>query len=213
MTLRNIDGSVYKLAGPNPAMKSQNLWDGYTIHNMVWDGEKAKDESQIVPISSPLDGKESFFDALDRAKQEMLNTPKAEIKIVETDSKIVDKKPEIKIVETNPEPKIVEDSTNEIEKTFIHVLPARIREKKDSLYGDVYKTIQYDKPTSFEGVIISYEDITFQVWTNTIKLGIGSILYPKFGTKRWWRVQDVQDKANGWIMTCVPSDEQPSFDV
>ena len=213
MTLRNSDGSVYKLAGPNPAMKSQNLWDGYAVHNMVWNGENAKDESKVVPISSPLDGKETFFDALDRAKQEMLNTPKPEIKIVETDSKIVDKKPEIKIVETNPEPKIVEDSTNEIEKTFIHVLPARIREKKDSLYGDVYRTIQYDKPTSFEGVIISYEDITFQVWTNTIKLGIGSILYPKFGTKRWWRVQDVQDKANGWIMTCVPSDEQPSFDV
>lgn len=212
MTLRNSDGSVYKLAGPNPAMKSQNLWDGYTVHNMNWDGEKAKDESQIVPISSALDGKESFFDALDRAKQEMLENKKPEIKIVETECKKVETKPEIKIVDTKPESKPV-DNLNGIEKTFIHVLPATIREKKDSLYGDVYKTIQYDKPTSFEGVIISLEDLTFQVWTNTIKLGNGSILFPKYGTKRWWRVQDVQEKAGGWLISCIPSDEQPSFDV
>ena len=212
MTLRNKDGTVYKLAAPNPVMKSQNLWEGYTLHNMAWDPEKAEDNSVVNPISTGLSGRESFFESLDRAKQEMLEAlPKPEIKVVEVN------KPEIKVVETKPEktpaPTKTLETDSSIEKTFIHALPARIRERKDSLYDDVYQTIQYDKPTSFEGVILSFEDLVFEVWTNSIQLGVGSIIYPKNNSKRWWRVQKTIAKSGGWIMFCIPSDEQPSFDL
>lgn len=213
--LRNKDGTVYKLAGPNPVMESQNLWNGYTLHNMAWEEEKAKDNAQINPISSGIQVKDNFFEALDRAKKEMEAQPKQEIKVVETklpESKIVEKN-EIKVVESkdNTTPKN-QSKSDDVEKTFIHVLPAKIKEKKDSLYGDTYRTIQYGEPTSFEGVILSFEDLMIEVWTNSIQLEVGSIIYPKNNTKRWWKVQSTEPKANGWVVYAVPSNEQPSFE-
>lgn len=223
MTLRNKDGSVYKLVGPNPVMKTQNLWGEYTLHNMEYDGEKASDDSKINPVSSDLAIKDSFINDLERTKQE--------IKIVETKPWPEEKpeiKPEIKVVETkseeplvdrnsfvqpDPEKKEISEISHDIEKIFIHVLPANIREKKDSLYGDTYRTIQYDKPTSFEGVILTQEDLLFEVWTDVANINIGSILYPKTNFKRWWRVQEKQIKGSGWILSAVPSNEQPSFNL
>lgn len=217
MTLRNKDGSVYKLVGPNPAMKSQNFWDEYVLHNMAFDEEKAKDNTQINPIQSGMQGKESFFDALDRAKKEVETQPRQEIKVVETktpESKAVEKTNEIKAVETKqPAVNQIDNKSDNIQKTFIHVLPAKIKEKHDSLYGDVYKIIQYESPTSFEGVILSFEDLEIKLWTNTINLQAGSILYPKNGTKRWWKVQSTEEKANGWLIYGIPSSEQPSFEL
>ena len=37
MVIKNKDGSEYKLRGPNPIMKNQNLWDNFQIHNMNFD--------------------------------------------------------------------------------------------------------------------------------------------------------------------------------
>jgi len=42
---------------------------------------------------------------------------------------------------------------------------------------------------------------------------VGSILYPKTGYKRWWRVQDKTQKGGGWVLVAAPSDHQPSFDL
>lgn len=222
MTLRNKDGSVYKLVGPNPVMKTQNLWGEYTLHNMEYDTEKASDETKINPISSDLGIRDSFISDLERTKQD--------IKIVETKpwpEKQPEIKPEIKVVENKPndEPLVdrstivqpdpdkqeISEKSHDIEKIFIHVLPATIREKKDSLYGDTYRTIQYEKPTSFEGVILTQEDLLFEVWTDVANINVGSILYPKTNFKRWWRVQEKQLKGTGWILSAVPSNEQPSF--
>lgn len=187
MVLKNKDGSVYRLAGPNPLMNSQNLWnDQIAIHNMQWDSQKVADATEPQEYEAP----ETFLSSLEKSKDEI---------------------PVEKTPEKPPEIKRQELQNSDIEKVFIHCLPATIREKKDALYGDSYKTIKYSNPTSFEGVILNQEDLVISIWTDADIVGIGSILYPKTNCKNWWRVQDKQEKKNGWILTGVLSDYQPAF--
>lgn len=195
MALRNKDGTLYKLEGPNPVMKDQKIWGDYTVHNMKWESEKKADTTPKVEIPK----KETFIEELERTKEVIPEVIQEEIKIVETVPEVV----EIK--------EIVKDE-NEIEKSFIYCLPAFIKEKKDTLYNETYKTIQYGSPTSFEGVIISQTDLSIQIWTNVNGINEGSILYPKTNFKRWWRVQNKENKTGGWIIDGVISDFQPSFD-
>ena len=142
MTLRNKDGSLYKLAAPNPVMKTKETWEGFTVHNMQWDGETAKDTNQVTPLTSDFDVRDTFLSALDKAK--------AEIKLSEAKTEStppqVERKP---VVQPDLQREELRASTDSgIEKTFIHCLPAVLRTRKDSLYGDSYTTVQYGKPTS-----------------------------------------------------------------
>lgn len=206
MTLRNKDGTIYKLVGPNPAMKDQNLWDEFKVHNMQWEDEKAEDTNKVNPIASDFDVRDTFLSALDKAK--------SDIKVVETKPEIpepvIERKP---LIQPDLQREEAEAAQEDIQKVFIHVLPAYLRERRDALYGDSYKTIQYGRPTSFEGVILQQTDLLIEVWTDTDKISAGSILYPKTGYKRWWRVQDKTQKGGGWVLVAVPSDHQPSFDL
>lgn len=203
MTLYNKDGSVYKLSGPNPAMKDQKIWGDFVTHNMEWKPQVAEDNTVVKPHESDFFVKESFLDALEAAKQE--------IKVTETSNTPV-QKPEIRtpVVRHDPENDVADPE--QIQKTFIHCLPAQIQERRDALYGEVYKTVKYGSPISFEAVIVAHTDFTFELWTDTDKINRGSILYPKTGYKRWWRVQEKTPKESGWLLKAIPSDYQPSFD-
>jgi hypothetical protein len=197
MALKNKDGSVYRLRGPNPVMKSQELWTGFVTHNMKWEGEKAEDTNRISPIISDFEVRDTFLSALDKARDEI---------------KVVEKPPERKPI-VQADTKKVEEEKNTIEKIFIHCLPANIKERKDFLYGETYKTIQYGKPTSFEGVILDQQDLSMEIWTDYAEVSIESVLYPKTGYRRWWKVQDKTQKGGGWVLMLSPSSYQPSFDL
>lgn len=206
MVLKNKDGTVYRLDGPNPTMKTQETWSEFEIHNMKWDEEKSKDINQILPIKSDLHVKDTFLSALDEAKED-IKISENEVEDVQISDEIERKsvvKPDLH------KEKIKEKS--DIEKTFIHCLPAFLKEKRDDLYDEAYISIEYGNPTSFEGVILSQEDLFIEIWTDVDKINKGSILYPKTGYKRWWRVQNKREKKSGWIITATPSDIQPSFD-
>lgn len=206
MTLRNKDGTLYKLATPNPVMKTQEIWEGFQVHNMQWDGEKVKDINQVNPISSDFDVRETFLSALDKAKEDA----KVETKL-DSDNLYPERKPIVQPDLQKEEIRASTDST--IEKTYIHCLPALLRNRQDSLYGDSYTTVQYGKPTSFEGVILNQQDLFIEIWTDTNSINNGSILFPKQGYKRWWRVQEKVEKGGGWVLSATPSDFQPSFDL
>lgn len=201
MTLKNKDGTPYRLVKPNPIMKTQEIWEEYKIHNMQWEGVKSADTNQFNPIASDFNVQETFLSALDNAK--------AEIKIVETKADTQPKK--VEKVEKPKESNSLKDVT--IEKTFIHCLPATLRTRKDTLYDDSYTTIQYSDPISFEGVILKQQDLFVEIWTDVDSINAGSILFPKQGYKRWWRVQNKIQKGGGWILSASPSDYQPSFDL
>ena len=195
MVLKNKDGTPYRLQKPNPVMKNQSLWTGekFALHNMNWAVEIKSEENHVEPIHSDLNIKDDFVAELSETKKEP--EPVFERKtVVLEDAK-----------------RIEEEKKPDINKTFIHVLPAIMQTKIDDLYGDVIKTIKYESPTSFEGVVIQSDDLSFHVWTDSDNFGEGSVLFPKTNTKRWWRIKSKEKKADGVIIKCIPSDYQPSF--
>lgn len=205
MTLYNKSGTVYKLSGPNPVMKDQKMWGDFITHNMTWKPEFSEADAVVQPINSNFYVKESFLDELEAAKEE--------IKVVETRQPETQMEFHKSVIIADTENNPIPASKEEIEKTFIYCLPAQIRERQDVLYGDSYQTIKYGEPTSFEAVVIAQNDFSFEIWTDFNKIEKGSILYPKTGFKRWWRVQKKSQKAEGWLLKSIPSDYQPSFDL
>lgn len=194
MPLRTKEGHIYKLAGPNPVMREQKLWGDYVVHNMKWKSENAVDETEVSPIQSDFQVKEDFVSELARTKPD-------ETRVIE--------QPLTEKVEVKQEKKDL-SSVSGIEKTFIHCLPMVLTTKVDPVYGDKHQSLSPEKPFSFEGVLIEESDFHIQYWAS-IKVEPGSVLYPKSMSKRWWRVQEVEPKAGGWLLTAMPSDFQPYF--
>ena len=159
MPIKNRDGTIYKLRGPNPAMEVQDKWNEYVVHNMKFRGTTITDERFEEP---PAEIEQNDFAAeLAETKMEMeLPVPPVE-----------QPKPE----QFKPEPTLPKG----VERVDVHCLPALLRERKDSLYGDKYQTTQYGSPFVFEAVIFKEEDLFIKMWTNAQAVGRGSILYPK----------------------------------
>jgi hypothetical protein len=202
MTLYNKDGTVYKLDGPNPVMKNQDVWSDFTIHNMNWKSEVQPDKGAKLPRPQKKEVKtqsESFVEELESTKvtkqPDQEQVPKEEERVVESEPIDYDKS-------------VISE---EIVKTFIHCLPATTIEKKDSLYGDVSSRVQYNNKTSFEAVILNQTDMSIEMWSEVV-FQKGSILYPKNGDKRWWRIQNYYPKLGGHVIQAVPSLEQPYFE-
>lgn len=212
MALKNKDGSVYRLATPNPIMKTQTLWgnEQFTLHNMKWTSEKYQDTIQIKTVQQEPK-EETFISDLEESKSQsgsrVIETNVSPKEIQKQESKVYERKTEVH----EDKQRIEENIKSEIEKVFIYLLPANIRTKRDDLYGDIVKTVEYGKPTSFEAVELEQQDFYFKIWTD-IDISLGSILYPKTNFKRWWKVKDKEKKADGWILTSMPSDYQPSFE-
>lgn len=196
MTLYNKDGTVYKLNGPNPLMKAQDFWEDFSTHNMNWKPEIHKDDkkNEIKENKKTIPDypENSFIKELELSKEEELPT----------------QEPKIEVKSKNCS---VDNENLHIEKTFIYCLPSFFREKKDALYDDISVRIQYKEKTSFEAVIIKQNDMKIEMWSEVL-FNEGSILYPKNGDKRWWKLQNSYPKLGGYIIQAVPSQEQPHFE-
>ena len=188
MAIKNKDGSTFKLRSPNPVMKNQKVWQDYKVHNLKFSSEINEDHTELNPVISDFSDKD-FVAELEISKP-----------IVEEITKTL----------VIPD-KDREEKKQPVQKTIMHCLPAIVRDHKDPLYGEKYKTIHYNKPFTFEGVIIENNDINFRFWAMVPQLAIGSVVYPKTQEKRWWRVIDRSEKNGGWIVEAVPSDYQPTF--
>lgn len=194
MVIKNSDGSVFKLNGPNPVMKNQKTWNGFILHNMDWNpyvyGEEKIQQSEK---SSVDEYKDSFLDELEK------NPP---VKPKEPENKVV---PPV-VRETNPKPKI------KIPTILCSCLPAKEEKKTDFLYDEIYKSVSYDEPFVLEIVITEETDVSFECWTTVDRVDVGSILYPKNKMKRWWKVTGKEFKTGGYLLKCTISQYQPSFE-
>jgi len=210
MALYNKDGTVYKLEGPNPVMKDQQFWSDYTVHNMNWKKEIHKDQKAKVVFPPKKEVKtqsESFVEELEASRVE-------EQKLQQTPDLVhpepAPAQPTSVVV---PKQEVLHElaGEEEITKTFIHCLPAVIVQKKDSLYGDVSSRVQYKNKTSFEAVILNQTDMSIEMWSQAV-FEKGSILYPKNGDKRWWKIHNYYPKLGGHVIQAVPSQDQPYFE-
>lgn len=203
MVIKNLDGSEYKLKGPNPIMKTQNLWDEFEIHNMNFEEiiDKFKNENKKTTILN-LNKDEIIIEDLKKSENTLKNEQLTE--------EIVEQPIENQIVEEELLEK-EENNNFEINKTTIHCLPANVSIKEDYLYGDVKKIVKYNEKFKFDAVLLEISDFQISFWTN-LKLSNESIIYPKNSDKRWWKITGSEPKFNGNIYYGKISDITPNFE-
>lgn len=203
MTIKNKDGSVYKLNGPNPVMKKQEVWDekeGFKLHNCSWGKEVVTDD---LPKVEPME--------TDFTIRESPSEPKKEMEIKVVDRQKEEEVPEIRVVERQQptEPKMRVKQLHD--KIIFHCMQAINVRVQDDFYGETRPKIGYDKTFSFEAVIASENDINMVFWTN-IQIATQSIVYPQNGEKRWWEVVEVQERGGGYLHITIPTTVNPSFE-
>ncbi len=191
MPIKNKDGSTYTLRGPNPLMKNQERWDKAKIvfHNMKWGGTTLADDTVVDTFKTDL---------IIPVNPEPTPEPEPEPEVLPDPPPPVAEKPR-------------ETETISVPKVTFKCQPATLRERKDPLYGDVTKTIQYGEPFSFEGIVVKNEYLSFQFWTTVSQITEGAIVFPQNQDRRWWRVMQKAPKTGGWLYDCVISDKQFSF--
>ena len=214
MVIKNKNGSEYRLKGPNPIMKNQNLWDNFEIHNMNFDEtidhfKKTTNKTVLLNLNKYEITIEDKSPKIKEAKQEIKQEVKEEIKQEVKEEIKQEFKEEIK-QEFKEEIK-QEVKNSQIKKTIIHCLPANVSIKEDSLYGDVKKIIKYGEKFTFDAVLLEITDFQISFWTN-IKIENESIIYPKNSDKRWWKIINSEVKFDGNIFHAKISSITPNFE-
>ena len=94
---------------------------------------------------------------------------------------------------------------------LFYCLPATTVDSHDPLYSENRVSVSYGEQFTFEAVVTSSTDLAFQLWT-TKKIGRNSIIFQP-QARRWWKVEEVTQSTDGFIISCVPSSIQPSFTI
>tara|TARA_Y100000034_G_scaffold136019_1_gene210303 strand:+ start:1849 stop:2499 length:651 start_codon:yes stop_codon:yes gene_type:complete len=214
MTIKNKDGSIFRLRGPNPLAKEQNQWDDeadLVLHNMNWDDVELPQGEDVEKFNSNFDVKDSGDDEVTVIEEPkpVEATPPEEIPVV--------------VPEVKKDARPRERTRNSVD---IWCLPATIREHHDPLYDQVTKTIQYGEKVMLEGIVVNNDGFTMTFWTNVEIPKKGSIVYvsrnsvgDSYLEKRWWRVERMIDsseeerlkESGGFLFYCVPSAFTPDF--
>lgn len=219
MAIRKKDGNLYVLEGPNPIVDQQVAWDpdGLVFHNFSWDDINFVNERQKPKKR--------------RTQEEVVaHTP-----AVPSKSEVPKKTepPEEPQPEKNEQTKLEDGREFDLPyikyKVLCYCLPATIKTHVDKLYGESWQRIIYGKKFIFPCVMMESNDITLQFWTSDPRNQVleQSIVYPftyevhnkgtdsydrvPYDEYRWWKVSSRESKEGGWLVSCVPSQDQPDF--
>lgn len=202
MAIKDRDGNVFKLRGPNPVMSTQDTWEGRKVvfHNMFFPLITMPDRRRISPM--------------DMEEYEPIPTP------VESEI-VVDDHPELRPDmnrttghdRTQPDTNRTRKLTRLLEERKINLLclPVKKENFNDNLYGTSYSRTQFGQKTTITGIVVSSDDLQFVFWTDA-KLNEKSIVYPtQTEMKRWWRVERCDPQSGGFVVSCSPSPVSPDF--
>lgn len=188
MVIKNKDGTVYKISGPNPLMGRQDFWKDFITHNFDWLSEVAKDDTDKI---------------LKEYKVEKIEQQRIEVQ------------DELKQTEDKEKPIKIDYNNNINIKKYNSVLcfclPAKNIEKKDELYGEYYEKTEYLDKFLTEIVLLEKEDFTIKIWCEKL-LTKKSIIYPKNKDKRWWKITEIENAPVGYYYFANISDYTPSFE-
>jgi len=231
MAIKNKDGSVYKLRGPNPLMKDQVDWDKKKMNliNMGWEEEIVED------ARNPVKKFETDYNVV-KIDEELGLIPNVEAnatavvpakEFIEEIQEVQEQEPVITeptpVVPKMPEPPKEEKPVLNVDARLARMLRERGVEyycapaigKKvhmDNLYGNTYETVQYGDKYVFDAVVIDQSDLQLQFWCIR-QITEKSIIYRKVeeGGERWWRVKEVEPKTGGYLAIANISDSNPDF--
>lgn len=218
MAIKDKDGKVYTLRGPNPLMKAQQEWDKTKIRLFNMRGGRHEEvitdlrnpveafNANVVDIGQDLKLKERKAKTIEPRKfiEEIREMPKEE-------PPQVFRMPEPPTPVLNVDPKMARILK---ERGVEYYCAPAIGRKTftDDFYGSTYDTIEYGEKFVFDAVIIDQSDLELQFWS--IKpITAQSVVYRKVkqGGERWWRIVDVESKTGGWLAKAITSDSNPDF--
>lgn len=202
MGIKDKDGKVYKLRGPNPIMKTQDFWDQKHVKliNFGWQSTTVSDERN--PVKKFVEDYE-IPDIGDLLEPEEPPKP-------EEPEEVPDPEPEE--LQQSPEPEFSTQTLKLLDKhkTMFHCVLAREVAVRDDLYGETYTRVTYGDKIHIPAVITHQDDLSMEFWS-TKQIPNNSIVYPQDRTKRWWKVKASYPKTGGHVMSAIVSDVNPSF--
>ncbi len=215
MAIKDKDGKVYKLRGPNPMMKDQKKWDMDKLQfiNMGWSNEVVVDER------NPVQKFKTDFNVVDIGQElglvsneESTTTVVKPQEFIDDIQKSVTEEPKEETVILNVDPQLAKI----IKERGVEYYCAPVMGKKkhvDDLYDNTYYTMQYGEKFVFDAIIIEESDLELQFWC-VRPVTAESIVFRKivksFG-ERWWRVKDIEPKTGGYLCRAITSDTNPNF--
>lgn len=224
MILKNKDGSVYILHGPNPLVKDQDFWNSKELifHNFKWDEIiYSKTIQKNAPNKEKINEKQKIIDK----KIPVPSAPSDEDQRLDPSQNYSDN-------HTDPE---VDQGKSAFEmplirhKVLAYCLPAKTKQYSDKFYGEFYTKTKFGKKFIFPFVIIENQDLYIQFWTSDPNKQIEekSIVYPfayeiynsanetydrvPYDEYRWWEISKKEFKDGGWLFEAIPSSNQPDF--
>ena len=213
MAIKDKDGNVYKLRGPNPLVKNRSDWDRSKMKliNMgEWKSETIEDHSttkyekeNTIDIAEELD----LFEGPEQPKS---------VSASNFIQELAQQEPEIK---SEPIPEVTINVDRQLARVFkergVEYYCAPVIGKNnyvDDLYGETYSTLKYGDKFLFDAVIIDQSDLQLQFWC-VKHITKDSVVYRKHqhGGERWWRVNSLESKTGGYLCLAHISDVNPDF--
>jgi hypothetical protein len=226
MTIKNKDGSVYKVRGPNPIMKEQDVWKDFTVHNMNFDQETLQTNINITKKTKKID-LGSTTKIADLKPETPLPTvpPPPKNAMVEEEINIIQNEPfelpdfdsqeDISTENTSDEkvlkPTNINEKLKNYPKDIMYCMLAEVKEKIDPLYQEKQVKISYIRNFLFENIIISESDMSLVFWSHLDFITKSSIVYPKNNSRRWWKIDKIKKAPDGMFFSCVPTVVTPNF--
>lgn len=211
MSIKDKDGNVYKLRGPNPLVKNRNDWDKNKITLINF--KKIKEEifeDKKKNIKKPIDIAEdlSLFQGPEPSKN--ISAQDFIEKIAEPEQPPKEDKKEFKI-NINVDERAARAL---LERGVEYYCSPVIGHKEivDELYGTSYKTPKYGTKFLFDAIIVDQSDLQLQIWC-VKDISKDSVIYRKNqqGGERWWRISDTESKSGGYLCLASISDVNPDF--
>lgn len=238
MAIRDKDGKVYKLRGPNPLMNGQSLdWDKskLKLHNFSWNSECVEDpispeakfqrEHPKVDIAEELGLKPNgdWIPPFEFVNELKATRPVSVVEEIPEEFPVVEEPveevqvPLPKVEQLKPEEGPKEfNVSSQVARIFhergmeFHCAPVFQVSMKDDLYGTEYKMNRYGDKFVFDGVIVEENDLELVYWC-VKQMTKGSVVMPKARESRWWRVEEIEPKTGGFLVKALPSDVNPDF--
>lgn len=236
MAIKDKNGNVVKLRGPNPVMRDQADWDASKVKliNCGWKSEVVVDhrspakemKARTIDIGEELGLEENPKTKIVPAKQfiaEMVAPAKPKPKPVPPPPKPPEPEPEIDIeievvqpdqpVTLNVDPRaarLLRDKS----VVYRYVPVVGQKKHKDDFYGDSYETPIYGEQGELDAVVVDLSDLQLQFWC-VRPITKGTVLHrkdeSKEGGERWWKVERVEANGGGYLVLAVTSDLNPDF--
>lgn len=218
MPIKDKDGSIYKLRGPNPIMDNQEVWDKskLTFINFNWE--------PIIVENNKFNNQKSLEGFNLDIKEKIISNPIKQEEILITEKPKKKKKKKRPLIEEllpkpqlEPEPIPIKEPI--VEKQQIESKTAQLLDKHKKMFHclpSVLKIVDnevmngWGENIQFAGVIINETPNEILFWTDK-KVSLKSIVFPKNDSKMCWRIQKMEPQSVGYTYYGTPSDFNPNF--